>query len=114
MKRLNLYLQTWAVIEKSRPEYDPKLTRLCELLPTESRLWRRFRSKYKDYLGPSGSNYFEVGDGSGDMNVICSRPEVADDVISGADVDIFRSYACVNLWVDSFISFREHLNQPFM
>ena len=32
----------------------------------------------------------EVGDGSGDTNAICSRPEVADNVISGTDVDSFR------------------------
>ena len=28
----------WVVIEKSRPERDPKLTRLCDLLPTRSKL----------------------------------------------------------------------------
>ena len=31
----------------------------------------------------------EVGDGSGGMNATCSRPEVADDVISGIYVDTF-------------------------
>ena len=32
----------------------------------------------------------EVGDGSGGMNAICIRWEVADHVISGNDVDTFR------------------------
>ena len=31
----------------------------------------------------------EIGDGSSGMNVICNRPEVADDVISGKVVDNF-------------------------
>ena len=37
----------------------------------------------------------EVGVGRGSMNAICSRPEVADDDISGTVVDSFRRYACV-------------------
>ena len=41
----------------------------------------------------------EVGDGSGRMNAICSRPEVPDDVTSGRYVDIFRCNGCVNLRV---------------
>ena len=56
----------------------------------------------------------EVGDDSGGMNAICSRPEVADKVVSGTDVDTFRYYACVDLRVAIFRSFRENLNQPFM
>ena len=56
----------------------------------------------------------EVSDGSGSMNAICSRPEVADDVISGMDVKTLRYYACVNVWVAIFRSFRENLNQPFV
>ena len=56
----------------------------------------------------------EVGGDCGDVNAICSRPEVADDVFSGEDVDTFRSYAFVNLWVAIFSSFRENRNQPFM
>ena len=31
----------------------------------------------------------EVGDGNGGMHAICSRPEVADGIISGADIDTF-------------------------
>ena len=41
------------------------------------------------------------------MNAICSRPEVADVVISGEDVEAFRYYACVNLLVAIFSSFEE-------
>ena len=41
----------WAVIEKSRPERDPKLTRLCDFPPTACRLWRHVQSKCKDYRG---------------------------------------------------------------
>ena len=29
------------------------------------------------------------------------------------DIEIFRRYVCVNLWVASFCSFRENWNQPF-
>ena len=39
------------------------------------------------------SCHCEVGDGSSGMNAICSRSEVADDVISSADVDTFWCYA---------------------
>ena len=56
----------------------------------------------------------EVGDGSGGMNAICSRLEVADDVISGIHVDTFRYYICVSLLVAIFSSFKENLDQPFM
>ena len=56
----------------------------------------------------------EVCDGSGGMNAICSRPEVADVVISGKDVDAFWYYPCVNVWVTIFSGFRENLNQQFM
>ena len=47
-----------------------------------------------------------VGDGSGGMNAICSRPDVADDVISGNDIATFRCYAYVNLRVAMFSSCR--------
>ena len=39
----------------------------------------------------------EIGDRNSGMNAICSRTEVADDVISMKDVDIFQYQACVNL-----------------
>ena len=56
-----------------------------------------------------------VDDGrGGGMETISSRLEVADDVISSTVVDTFKCYACVNLWVASFSSFRENLNQPFL
>ena len=48
------------------------------------------------------------------MNAICSRPEVADDNISGKDVDTFRYYAFVAMRVAIFSSFGENLNQPFL
>ena len=41
-------------------------------------------------------------DSSGGINAICSRPEVADYVISVTDVYTFWYYACVNLWVAIF------------
>ena len=41
------------------------------------------------------------------MNAIYSWPQVADDVISGEDVDTFQYYACANLWI-VFSSFREN------
>ena len=50
----------------------------------------------------------EVGDGTGDMNAICSRPEVLDDVIFGKDVDTFQEYVGLNLWGASFIGFQEN------
>ena len=56
----------------------------------------------------------EVDDGKGGMNAICSRMEVADDVIAGTVVDTFQCYACVKLCVAGLSSFRENLNQPFM
>ena len=39
----------------------------------------------------------EVGDGSGGVDAICSRPEVPDDVIYGEDVDNLMYYHDVNL-----------------
>ena len=56
----------------------------------------------------------EVGDKTSSMNAIRSPPEAADNVISGKDVETFRCYACVNLWVANFSNFRENLNQSFM
>ena len=48
-----------------------------------------------------------VGDGSGGTNAICRRPELPNDTISGADVATFWYYACVNLFIAFFSSFRE-------
>ena len=39
----------------------------------------------------------EAGGGAGGINVICSRPEVADDVISGCNVENFRGCYAANL-----------------
>ena len=36
-KTVNLFKIGWAAVEKSRPELDPKLTRLSDLLPTGNR-----------------------------------------------------------------------------
>ena len=47
----------------------------------------------------------EVGGGSGDVNAICSRPEVDNDAISREDVATFRDYNGVSLWFISFSSF---------
>ena len=44
----------------------------------------------------------EVGDSSHGMNAIYLPLKLADDVISGKDVDNVRSYACVNLRVAIF------------
>ena len=33
----------------------------------------------------------EVGGGAGDINAICSRLEVANDIISGYNVETFRN-----------------------
>ena len=57
----------------------------------------RFREK-KSYCDG------EVGGGGG-VNTICSRPEVADAVISGQDVESFNH--CVNIRVASLNSFRK-------
>ena len=48
------------------------------------------------------------------MNVICSQPEVADDIVSGESVDTFRDYIGVSLWFTSFGSLRENRSKPFM
>ena len=102
-KTLNLFKIVWTVIKKSRPEQDPKWTRLCVLLHTGSRLWRHFWSKYKEYRGLYCGKFWscrnfqeftkrsfcdsEASDSSSGMDGICSWPEVADVVISGGDVD---------------------------
>ena len=49
----------------------------------------------------------EVGGG---IYAICSRPEVADDVISGYNLETFLNYHATNLRVTSFSSFPENLN----
>ena len=63
-------------------------------------------SSFRDFSNRSFCDG-EDGDGSGDMNVICSRPEEADNVIYGRDVNNFRYYACVNLWVVVFSSYEK-------
>ena len=44
-------------LEKSRPERDPKWTRLCDLLPAESDWWRHFQLKHKDYRVLLGAKF---------------------------------------------------------
>ena len=39
----------------------------------------------------------EVGTGAGGINAICSRHEVADDIIDGCSVETFRGYHAANL-----------------
>ena len=39
----------------------------------------------------------EVGGGANGINAICTRPEVADAVISGYNVETFRDYHAANL-----------------
>ena len=39
----------------------------------------------------------EVSGGASGLNAICSRPGVANDVISGLNVDTFRDYHAANL-----------------
>ena len=51
----------------------------------DARLYISF-STFRDFPKRS-SSHGEVGDSSGGMNVICSRPEVADGVITGRDVN---------------------------
>ena len=53
-----------------------------------------------------------MGGGADGLNAICNRPEVADDVISGYNVETFRDYHAANLRVASVSSFLENLNQP--
>ena len=55
----------------------------------------------------------EVGDGSGGVNAICRRPEVADDVLSSEDAESFQEYTGVNVCVASFRSLQENRNHPF-
>ena len=38
-----------------------------------------------------------VGAGAGGINAFCSRPEVADDVISGCNVETYSDYQAANL-----------------
>ena len=35
--------------------------------------------------------------GAGGINAICNRPAVADDVVSGCNVETFRDYHATNL-----------------
>ena len=50
----------------------------------------------------------EVGDGSGGVNAICSRPDEANDVVSGQDVDFPDQLARLS----KFLRFQENQNQP--
>ena len=43
--------------------------------------------------------------GSGSTNAICSRPEVADDIIYGESVETFPDFIDVSLWFASLNSF---------
>ena len=45
--------------------------------------------------------------------VICCRPEVAIEVISGANVQTIECYESLNFEAASIGSFRENQNQPF-
>ena len=47
----------WAIVEKSRPELDPKWTPLCDLLPTGSSWWRNFRWNVKTIEGYGALNF---------------------------------------------------------
>ena len=68
-------------------------------------------STFRD-LPKRSSCHGEVGDGSGGMNGIYSRPEVADDASAGTNDDIFRCYSLVNLWFAGCSSFREKSKSP--
>ena len=48
-----------------------------------------------------------------DVYAICSRPEVAGDVISGDNVKNTKGYALLNFKIASIRSFRENHKQPF-
>ena len=50
-KTVNCFTIGWTIVEKSWPEHDPKLTRLCDLLQTGSSWWCHFRWKCKQYRG---------------------------------------------------------------
>ena len=50
----------------------------------------------------------EVGDGSSGVNAICSRPDEANDVVSGQDVDFPDQLARLS----KFLRFQENQNQP--
>ena len=66
-------------------------------------------SSFRDF----SKRFYCDGDSSGGVNAICSRPKVADDVISGEDAETFQEYVCVNLCVAGFNSLRENRNRPF-
>ena len=46
------------------------------------------------------------------VHVICCRPEVAGDVISGENLKTIEGYALLNFEAASIGSFRENQNQP--
>ena len=56
----------------------------------------------------------EVGGDAGSINAICSRSEIADDVISGYNVETFLDYNATNLRVAIFSRFPANRNQPLM
>ena len=49
----------------------------------------------------------EVSDGSDGVNVICSQPEVADDVLFGEDAERPSRNVCINLCVASINSLQD-------
>ena len=55
---LNQFEILLTVIKQSRPEHCPKLTRLCDCLPTGRRCWRHFWSKYS-FAGASFITFWE-------------------------------------------------------
>ena len=103
-KTANPYEIDWTIIEKSRPENDPNVYAICcRLEEGGDVISGRIIKSIQGYVlvnfkGASFSTFRdfpkrsfcdgEIGDGS--MNVICSRPEEAYDVIAGKDVDKFR------------------------
>ena len=59
----------------------------------------------QDFPKTSFSNG-EISVGSSSVNVICSRPEVAIDVIFNDDVETLQDNVCLNFQVASFSSSR--------
>ena len=55
----------------------------------------------------------ELGPNEHVYAIFC-RPEAAGDVISGRIVKIVEGYVLLNFETDSFSSFRENQNQPFV
>ena len=101
-KTLNLSEIGWTVVTKSRPKHDQNWIRLWDSCRPEEDyavISNRNVKTIEVYIVAnvelaSSSSFRDlpkwlfcdgkVGDGSGVMNAICSRPEVADDVICSA------------------------------